>query len=149
MNPFIKGNIELCLIILSGILSVSFNVLLIPLFPITNIIGGLFTIFAIMFHIYCEKSHHEAHKNTDSINKLITSGIYSKLRHPIYLSNIIIYIGIALAFSSSISLALGFILSLTWFITSLIEVKILMEKFGQKYTEYKKITRWRIIPGLF
>ena len=72
INPFVKGNIELSIIIITGILSYVFNFSIIKLFPVINIIGGVLVIASFLFHIDCEKSHREAHKSTENIQKLVT-----------------------------------------------------------------------------
>ena len=148
-NPLIKGIIENGILIISGIISIIFKLWKIPFFPIINIIGGTFFIFAGLFHGYCEKYHKQAHDKASEIKNIVTSGIYSKLRHPIYLSIIIMNIGIALAFNSGISLFFGIVFSLSWILTALKEEKCLLNKFGEEYKEYMKNVRWRIIPGIF
>ncbi len=73
--------------------------------------------------------------------KLITTGIYSIIRHPLYLSKIVIYIGLALYFKSvlGIILILVFLIPLT-IITIRNEEQKLIKYFGDKYTKYKKKT---------
>lgn len=149
LNPFIKGNIEVGIIIISGIISIIFKLWKIPFFPVINIIGGFFIIFAFLFHGYCEKFHKQAHDNTSEIKNIVTTGIYSKLRHPIYLSLIIMNIGTALAFNSWLSLFFGIIFSLSWVFTALKEETYLLNKFGGEYEQYMKDVRWRLIPGIF
>jgi protein-S-isoprenylcysteine O-methyltransferase Ste14 len=72
--------------------------------------------------------------------KLITNGIYSKIRNPIYLGLVLTIIGWAV-----------YIPCLFWAIASLItipilivrarnESKVLSKKFGKKYKNYKKKT---------
>jgi protein-S-isoprenylcysteine O-methyltransferase Ste14 len=72
-------------------------------------------------------------------HQLITSGIYGYIRHPIYLGSLLLNTGIILAFG-------GFFIPLVSFIAWLllmhdrmkIEEKLLEEKFGEEYLEYKK-----------
>ncbi len=149
LNPLIKGNIEIGILIISGIISIIINLFRIPFSPIINIIGGIICIFSLLFHGYCEKFHIQAHNNANEIKHIITTGIYSKLRHPIYLSLIILNIGIALAFNSWISLFLGIIFSISWILTALKEEEYLLDNLGEKYKKYMKNVRWRIFPGIF
>lgn len=149
LNPLIKGIFENGILIISGIISIIFKLWEIPFFPTINIIGGALFIFAGLFHGYCEKYHKQAHDQASEIKHIVTSGIYSRLRHPIYLSLIIMNIGIALAFNSWISLFFAIIFSLSWILTALEEEKYLLNKFGEEYTEYIKNVHWRIIPGIF
>lgn len=149
LNPLIKGRLEIGIIILSGIISVGFDFCRIPPFPIINIIGGFLVLVSIILHFYCEKYHKAAHSDTKDINKIVTTGIYSKLRHPIYLSLILMYIGIGLIFNSWISIFFALILSPSWGFIALKEEKELTCKFREDYEKYKKNVRWRIIPGIF
>jgi len=77
-------------------------------------------------------------RNAFRIDKLVTSGIYSKTRNPTYLGFTFIIIGISIA-----SLA---ILSIIWVIVSIVafyyvakkEEKDLEENFGEDFLQYKK-----------
>lgn len=73
-------------------------------------------------------------------NKLVTAGIYSKIRHPVYLFGLTFLLGIILATQN-------FWLIIPW--AAIIpmqlrrirkEEKVLAEKFGEEYLEYKKGT---------
>lgn len=73
-------------------------------------------------------------------NSLVTSGIYKRLRHPIYYFGLTFILG-AIIFSQK------FILIIVWFAIIFMqrsrmknEEKILEEKFGEKYLDYKKGT---------
>ncbi|MGB9979303.1 methyltransferase family protein [Methanobacterium sp.] len=77
--------------------------------------------------------------------ELVTEGIYSKVRHPFYLSVLILFLGIAI-----ISWNLYGLLFLTLTMMALIirirkEELELIAKFGEKYKKYKKETPM-IIP---
>jgi len=119
------------------------------IFPISNIIGGFLILFSFLFHWWAEKDHKQAHEHTDNIDKIITSGVYSKIRHPLYLSLIIINIGIALSFGVLITLIIALLTVIHWVATSFKEEQILQIKFQDGYTQYKKSVRWRMIPGIF
>lgn len=82
-------------------------------------------------------------------HKLITTGIYKYIRHPIYLAVSLQYLGIPLIFSSIYGLI--FILIDTIAFISLrirIEEKMLVREFGEEYINYMKNTK-KIIPFLF
>jgi len=70
--------------------------------------------------------------------RLITTGVYSKIRHPIYLGMILVTIGWALLFNFSIMylLTVGFVVFLL--IKMHIEDKFLSRKFRQKWQNYRK-----------
>jgi protein-S-isoprenylcysteine O-methyltransferase Ste14 len=73
-------------------------------------------------------------------NKLVKTGIYKKVRHPIYLFGLLFLLGIIL-----IAQMFPLILILAIIIALQIkrinnEEKVLTEKFGNEYLEYKKQT---------
>ncbi len=72
--------------------------------------------------------------------KLITTGIYSKIRHPIYFAGIIINIGLCLLYKHWIFYVLIVLIVIIQTIRSTKEEKILTKTFGQEYIEYKKST---------
>ena len=80
---------------------------------------------------------------TTSINPkgLVTHGIYSKIRHPIFIGVILVYLGLELIFQSIYGLLLVIFVLIPFYIYSAIEEeKILSKIFKDKYTAYKKKT---------
>ena len=72
---------------------------------------------------------------------LVTTGIYSKIRHPMFTGAILVYIGIVVIFQSIIGFLLVIFILIPFFIYSAIEEeKILSKKFKDKYIAYKKKT---------
>lgn len=72
---------------------------------------------------------------------LVTHGIYSKIRHPIFMGVILVYLGIELIFKSIYGLLLVFFILIPFYIYSAIEEeKMLSKTFKDKYTDYKKKT---------
>jgi protein-S-isoprenylcysteine O-methyltransferase Ste14 len=80
--------------------------------------------------------------------KLRTSGIYGIVRHPIYLSEVLWPIGIAIMFRSVYGLALISIWWSAFLIHALSEEADLERTLGAKYREYREKVRGRIFPGL-
>lgn len=73
-------------------------------------------------------------------SKIVTSGIYGKIRHPLYLSAALIYTGFYLLFMGTYSLV--FILPMIYLITyvrAVAEEKYILEDFNG-YKEYQKST---------
>ena len=79
-------------------------------------------------------------KGYSETDYLIKSGIYSRLRNPMYLGIIFIHIGIPLFFESMITL----ISALIWIAMIILwkhwEEKCLERKFGEQYINFKKRT---------
>jgi protein-S-isoprenylcysteine O-methyltransferase Ste14 len=84
----------------------------------------------------------------DNSQKLVTSGIYSYVRHPLYFSGIIIFIGTIFYFQSWWSIAVLFpcFLIINWRLKYEEENLILL--FGNEYKEYMRKTK-KIIPFLY
>jgi len=148
-NPFYRGMCEKVILIGTGICGLFFSWSKLYVFPIMNIIGGLLIIFGIIFHMRAEKGHKQAHEQSEKIEKIVETGIYSKIRHPLYLTIIIQNIGIALVFGVMITFIISLITIFHWIITSIKEEAILLSKFSNDYTKYKQQVKWRMIPWLF
>lgn len=72
--------------------------------------------------------------------KLITKGIYSKFRHPIYIGWSLTLIGWGFLLESSMMILISIIITTFLIIKSYFEEKVLLKKFGRKYQEYKRKT---------
>lgn len=74
-------------------------------------------------------------------NKLIDTGPFKFVRHPMYLGTIFIYVGWWWIWAAVYGFYLGmFILAAIW-LQAYIEEKLVLEKsFGDQYREYRKIT---------
>jgi protein-S-isoprenylcysteine O-methyltransferase Ste14 len=148
-NPIHRGMIEYLLLIGTGILGLFFSWSKLPFFPVLNIVGGILILSGLLFHVYAGKNHKQAHEKSADIVKIVKNGVFSKIRHPLYLSAIIINLGIALAFGVVLTLLIAVCSIFHWIITALKEEEFLLQKFGQDYSQYKNNVRWRFLPGIF
>ena len=148
-NPIYRGMIEYLLLIGTGILGLFFSWSKLPLFPVLNIVGGILILSGLLFHVHAEKNHKQAHEKSADIVKIVNNGVFSKLRHPLYLSAIIINLGISLAFGVVLTFLIAVCSIFHWIMTALKEEEFLLQKFGDKYKQYKKKVRWRFLPGIF
>jgi len=148
-NPFYRGMAEITILIGTGICGSVFSWKTFSIFPLSNIFGGILVILSFVFHRWAEKDHKQAHEQSRDINTIVMSGIYSKLRHPLYLSLITMNIGIALAFGIMVTLAVTFLTVVHWVITALKEEELLLKTFPHEYARYKQDVPWRMIPGVF
>ncbi len=72
---------------------------------------------------------------------LVTKGIYSKIRHPIYLSIEVLFISLSLFLSSVIGLILTVLVIIPFHRYRIKrEERLLTEKFGKKYLKYRRDT---------
>ena len=70
--------------------------------------------------------------------QVITTGVFSIVRHPIYLSSILLYLGFILLSLSLLSTLVWFIIIIFYYMISRYEEKLLTQRFGSAYEEYKK-----------
>jgi protein-S-isoprenylcysteine O-methyltransferase Ste14 len=100
-----------------------------PLGVTLGVIGfGLF--------VYSEIKKH----GVGEADKLVTTGIYSKIRHPMYIGLVLLHIGFPLiwkSFTACLSTILWASIIAVW---TGFEERNLLRRFGQRYIEYKRQT---------
>jgi protein-S-isoprenylcysteine O-methyltransferase Ste14 len=69
---------------------------------------------------------------------VITSGVFSVVRHPIYLGAILAYLGMILLSFSLASVIVWLVIIVFYYFISKFEEKLLLEKFGSEYETYRK-----------
>ena len=70
--------------------------------------------------------------------QVIATGVFSIVRHPIYLSSILLYLGFILLSLSLLSALVWILIVVFYYIISRYEEKLLIQRFGSVYEEYKK-----------
>ncbi|UCH04841.1 MAG: hypothetical protein JSW05_01400 [Candidatus Thorarchaeota archaeon] len=88
-----------------------------------------------------------ADMRTDRKPELVTDGVYSRIRHPLYLATILLLLGMAAVypFTNVLVFALslgGYVLVGAW-----LEERKLVRQYGQEYQEYRKKAGF-MLPGL-
>ena len=82
-------------------------------------------------------------------HELIETGLYKYIRHPGYLGQLIIFLGIATSLSNWLSVLLMIIPVLLGYLNRIhVEEKFMIEQMGQKYVDYQKRTK-RLIPQIY
>jgi protein-S-isoprenylcysteine O-methyltransferase Ste14 len=80
---------------------------------------------------------------------LVKTGLYKIIRHPGYLGQLIIFIGISISISNWISiLAMTIPVTLGYLNRIQEEEEFLIEQFGEDYVNYQKTTK-RLIPMIY
>jgi protein-S-isoprenylcysteine O-methyltransferase Ste14 len=85
--------------------------------------------------------------NIENTSKLVKSGIYGYIRHPLYFSLFLLGTGVMLKNPDIIQLGLGTLNIIAIYFTARIEEKEMIMKFGEEYSEYIKETKM-FIPFL-
>jgi protein-S-isoprenylcysteine O-methyltransferase Ste14 len=98
--------------------------------------------------VYLIRNGHRAVPDESSDDgQLIKDGAFARLRHPLYGGSLLIYLSLFLGSLSLISLAVFGVIFLFYNVISTYEEKILAQKYGQAYGEYRrKVPKW--IPRL-
>jgi len=82
-------------------------------------------------------------------HKLIETGLYKLIRHPGYLGQLIIFIGISTSISNWLSIAVMMIsVTLGYLYRIKVEEGFMLEQLGKEYLDYQKRTK-RIIPKIY
>ncbi len=96
------------------------------------------------FALYLAKASHDIlFKEVRDPPQVIKTGVFSRLRHPLYLAALLSYLGFIWTTLSLLSLALFIAIFLFYNYIATFEERELEEKFGQAYTDYKERTpKW-------
>lgn len=82
-------------------------------------------------------------------HELIKTGLYKVIRHPGYLGQLIIFLGISVCLSNWLSVLLMMIPVVCGYLYRInVEEKFMAEQLGEKYPDYRKRTK-RLIPGIY
>ncbi len=82
-------------------------------------------------------------------HKIIETGLYKFIRHPGYLGQLIIFIGISISISNWLSILLMMIpVTVGYLYRIKVEERFMTEQFGEDYKKYQERTK-RIIPMLY
>lgn len=148
LKPTTRLITEWPVLIAVGILGAIFTRYRIPLFPYSNIVGFVIFVVGLIVHMRCHLVHQQADQQSEKIEKLLTTGIFSRVRHPMYASLILIVLGIAIASGVTLALVPAVIIAVLNLLTALKEEESLIRKFGDEYREYMKKVPYRFIPKI-
>jgi len=82
-------------------------------------------------------------------HKIIKTGLYKFIRHPGYLGQLIIFVGISISISNWLSILVMMIPIIAGYLYRIrIEEKFMLEQLGEDYLNYQEQTK-RIIPMIY
>ena len=108
------------------------------------ILGG----YLIIFNVFRQNSYASRIVETDKEQKVITTGLYSTVRHPMYIGVLIMYMPTPLALGSYWGLIPMALLPVALVLRILNEEKFLKENL-EGYKEYCLKTKYRLIPYIW
>jgi protein-S-isoprenylcysteine O-methyltransferase Ste14 len=89
------------------------------------------------------RSGHVALQDEQRPARVLKNGAFRWLRHPLYLASLLVCLGLSLATQSLWSLAVTLLIFIFLNHIAAFEEKVMEEKFGDEYREYKgKTGRW-------
>lgn len=104
--------------------------------------------FCIVFVVYKENTFASARIEVAPDQKVISTGPYAVVRHPMYAGSLLYLVGTPLALGSYWGL-LALAAMMPFLIWRLFDEERLLSKNLPGYTEYCATVRWRLIPGVF
>jgi protein-S-isoprenylcysteine O-methyltransferase Ste14 len=109
--------------------------------------GSLVTIFGMAIAIYSLSTLGRSFSIIPQARRLVQTGPYKLVRHPVYLGELISILGVVLARPSAIAMAIYCLLTILLIYRALQEEKLLAGIFPE-YETYA-LRRARFIPGVF
>jgi protein-S-isoprenylcysteine O-methyltransferase Ste14 len=104
--------------------------------------------FYIMFLVFKENAFSSATIEIAKDQRVISTGPYAFVRHPMYVGGLLLFIGTPLALGSYWGL-LAFVIVLPALIWRLLDEEKFLARNLPGYVEYCAKVRWRLIPGVF
>jgi len=120
-------------------------------FSINQIFSWIFlslALFLVIYGWYFLIKKGKPHKNIENTTKLVTTGLYGYIRHTLYMSVILLGMGLYLKGYGNVQTILLVINISALYLTARTEEREMVKKFGEQYSEYMKKTKM-FIPFIF
>jgi protein-S-isoprenylcysteine O-methyltransferase Ste14 len=121
-----------------------------PVPPYVSIVGDALIVlgYLFIFFVIRENSYAASTIQVAEDQRVISTGPYALVRHPMYAGALFLILGLPLALDSWYGLLgiFGFVPVLIW---RLSDEETFLTRNLPGYAEYKSKVRWRLIPGLF
>jgi protein-S-isoprenylcysteine O-methyltransferase Ste14 len=101
--------------------------------------------FLIILFVYKENTFASATIEVYPDQKVVSSGLYALVRHPMYMGGFVFFVGAALSLGSWWGLV-AFLLMMPAFIWRILEEEMFLTKNLPGYAEYKNKVRHRLVP---
>jgi protein-S-isoprenylcysteine O-methyltransferase Ste14 len=101
--------------------------------------------FLIIFFVYKENSFASATIEVSAEQRVISTGLYALVRHPMYMGGLVLFIGIPLSLGSWWGL-LVFVVMVPALIWRLLDEEEFLVKNLTGYSEYRNEVKYRLIP---
>jgi protein-S-isoprenylcysteine O-methyltransferase Ste14 len=103
------------------------------------VLAGVTLVAAVML----VRAAHTVMDHGSEPRRLVTTGAFGRVRHPLYLGCILFYLGLVLATLSIASAAVFVVIILFYDYIARYEEKLLLGRFGEEYERYRERSgRW-------
>jgi len=104
-------------------------------------------VFVLIFvtAIYFMRSGHVVVKHEQRPERVVTTGAFRYVRHPLYLGSIVFYLGLAVSTASLFSLVMVIVIFIFYNYIAGYEEKLLETRFSDEYRNYK-IKTGKLVP---
>jgi protein-S-isoprenylcysteine O-methyltransferase Ste14 len=114
------------------------------------LLGDLMTVlgFAVMYRVFRENTFAAATVTVETGQRVITTGPYARVRHPMYAGALLLFLGTPLALGSWWGLAV-YIPSLAVLVARLRDEEQFLMRNLAGYADYRRRVRFRLLPGVW
>jgi protein-S-isoprenylcysteine O-methyltransferase Ste14 len=114
------------------------------------LLGDLLTVlgFAVMYRVFRENSYAAATVTVEAGQRVISTGPYALVRHPMYAGALLLFLGTPLALGSWWGLAV-YIPSVAILVARLRDEEQFLMRNLSGYDDYCRRVRFRLVPGLW
>jgi len=139
---FTVWGIDTACLFIFGYSAVIFTALAFP-----ALFAGTIVFLGLSFHLV-SKSHKAVLEQAEASPKLVDSGVYAWIRHPMYLGTLLFCFAFLLIGFSIVSFAVWIAFFIFYDRMATYEENSLTEILGEEYTAYKKrVSKW--VPGIY
>lgn len=112
--------------------------------------GNLFVFlgYVLIFLVFRENSYAGRTVVVEKGQKVISSGPYAIVRHPMYVGTLVLYIATPFALGSYIAVPL-FLLLIPFIVLRILNEEEVLRRSLPGYTEYCKKTKYRLVPFIW
>lgn len=111
-------------------------------------VGGLLSILALTFWGSAMRQIG-AIPSMKAKERVISSSVYGIVRHPIYLGNVLIAIGLSLLARGTVALFYGLVVLVFYILLIRAEESSLIAEYGNEYRAYQAKVTHRLIPWVY
>lgn len=108
----------------------------------------VFLSYIMVFQVFRENSYAGRTVEVEKGQKVISTGLYSIVRHPMYLGTLIMYLAVPIALGSYVALPI-FALYIPVLVFRILNEEEVLRKELPGYKEYCQKTRYRLIPFIW